>query len=159
MSEISLFSGFEMEAMFTSGYVPLMDNKKAPRILVVDDSNSAILPVSLVFSKLGCTLDAASGTFDAPDIYMKQKHDLIVLDWTLEDSNGAELIESLDSALKNERSWGEQYKTPIILYTNSNIEDLSLRKSEHFRIVDYWHKPMTLSQISKNANRWLQLLF
>ena len=106
------------------------------KVMIVEDSGTVRHEVRLLLQKIGIPLVEVAnglGMFNVIDEYGKQV-DLIIMDLTLKDEDGLDLIKMLKS--------NDRYKDiPVVILTEHADKDHVLRARE-LGISDYLRKPI-----------------
>jgi CheY-like chemotaxis protein/HAMP domain-containing protein len=98
--------------------------KNVRRLLVVEDSELQHEGIRELFSEKGVSITAVHTGAEALDVLRTQVHDCMILDLTLPDMNGFELLEKIHG--------NDEYDSvPVIIYTGKELsrdEEAKLRK-------------------------------
>jgi CheY-like chemotaxis protein/two-component sensor histidine kinase len=98
--------------------------KNVRRLLVVEDSELQHEGIRELFSEKGVSITAVHTGAEALEVLRSQVHDCMILDLTLPDMNGFELLEKIHG--------NEEYDSvPVIIYTGKELsrdEEAKLRK-------------------------------
>lgn len=111
------------------------------RVMIVEDSHTVRYEVKLILQKVGINLVEVAngmGMFNVIDEYGKHV-DLIIMDLTLKQENGLDLIENLKGR--------EKYKDiPVIILTEHANKENVLRAKE-LGVVGYLRKPIQKEEL------------
>lgn len=119
------------------------------RILTVDDSKTVRMIVKRTFKPFDCeVLEAATGAVGL-EVAAREKPDLIILDITMEDMSGLDVLEQLKNTADLEH-------VPVIMLTAEKSRDYMLRAVK-LGIKDYLHKPFKPDQVIESARRAIKL--
>lgn len=143
-----LYAGALLSAFFTifkGIYSSLMDKNKT--ILIIDDSNSALILTECVFQMEGYRTKTAENVKDAIELISSEKPDLIVLDLMLPDISGYDFLQ-MRKELQIEN-------IPVIIV--SAIDSLeSVTKIKEMGVTHFIPKPLNTELLLKTA---AELLF
>lgn len=161
MNDSYLNPDFSMDYKQENGKKIYTLDAKSPRILLIEDIVSVAQPVNNVFLELGCLPDMAFCGTEAKELYMRNKYDLMILDWSLPDTTGGDLLANLDRMIANHKLNSSSDAMPVILFTGMNAQDLNMEitNSKNFQIIDHWQKPMKMKDIIRGINKNIDMLF
>ena len=106
------------------------------RALIVDDDATLTLLVRRLLEEDGYAVDTAATADDGRVLAMVNEYDAIVLDLTLPDGNGIQIIQGLRRSGK---------KTPIIVLTGTKDADVTVRALDA-GADDYLTKPIAFAE-------------
>ncbi len=89
------------------------------KMLIVDDDSSAQKALALIFLQKGFTITVASNGEEGLQAISKERPDVILLDIVMPTMNGIKMLQKLRSA-------SEGKDIPVIIITNSDLQNLSL---------------------------------
>jgi CheY-like chemotaxis protein len=70
-----------------------------PQILIVDDDTDALVVLAKTLSCLGCVLTETTSSKEALDLVTRRKFDLLIVDLSMPEPDGFEVLEHLRSHL------------------------------------------------------------
>jgi DNA-binding response OmpR family regulator len=108
----------------------------AKRILVVDDEPKIVDVVKSYLEKSGYLVYGASNGKEAYEKFEKKNPSLIILDWMLPDTTGAEICRTLR----------QKSNVPIIMLT-AKVEEENVLEGLHIGADDYVTKPFSPRQL------------
>ena len=114
--------------------------KKKLKLLVVEDEPDICTTVQSYFGKRGFIVSTTGSGREALSMIKASRPDLVLLDISLNDLSGVEVLQEL-------RQYDKETKVVIITGQLYNNEDV--RKIFDLGISDYRHKPLVLEEISK----------
>jgi CheY-like chemotaxis protein len=119
------------------------------KILTVDDSKTVRMIVKKTFEPFDCQVIEAVNGVEGLELASSEKPDLIILDITMPDINGIEMLERLksESSLKN---------IPVIMLTAIKSSD-KLVQIVKMGINDYIEKPFEGDQLIESTKRFVNL--
>lgn len=110
-----------------------------PNILIIDDDPFSAKVLDSCFNYLGCSSKKIRNAKTAVEELTENKviYDLIVLDWTLKEMNGGELIELADFMIgpKTDEEKKMGIKRPVLAYSGMAKRGLPFHTYENFEIV------------------------
>jgi CheY-like chemotaxis protein len=112
--------------------------RKAKKVLIVDDSGDDILLAKKILEKHGLTVVGAYNWMEALEYLDKGDIDLVLLDLSMPDMNGLDLL----AIIRKERNFIE---LPVVIYTATNnvdANDCAIRGSSAY--VKKYGDPNTL---------------
>jgi CheY-like chemotaxis protein len=68
-----------------------------PQILIVDDDTDALVVLAKALSRVGCVLTETTSSKEALDLVTKQKFDLLIVDLSMPEPDGFEMLQYLRS--------------------------------------------------------------
>ena len=121
------------------------------RVMIVEDSHTVRYEVKLILKKIGIVLVEVAngmGMFNVIEEYGKSV-ELIIMDLTLKQENGLDLIESLKSR--------DKFKNiPVLILTeHANVENV-LRAKE-LGVVGYLRKPIQKDELIGRVKSLLEI--
>jgi two-component system cell cycle response regulator len=117
------------------------------KILTIDDSKTIRMILQRTFKPYDCVLIEAGNGEDGLKAAAEQKPDLIVLDITMPNMDGIQMLTLL-------RSRGDN--TPVIMLTAEAGSD-SVQKANHLGIADYIAKPFQNEALVAKVEKILPL--
>lgn len=111
-----------------------------PKLLIVDDEMDVLDIAKMYFKKRGIDVLTADNGTDAVRMISDESPDLVLLDFNLPDITGAEVLKKIRGELKSD--------TKVILVSGKE-EDMVKKETEHFGILRYLHKPLTIGVLEK----------
>lgn len=117
------------------------------KLLTIDDSKTIRLILQRAFKEYDCTLIEAANGIEGLKAAAEHKPDLIILDITMPQMNGIEMLTQL-------RQTGDT--TPVIMLTAEGGSD-SVQKASHLGISDYIAKPFQNEALIAKASKVLPL--
>jgi DNA-binding response OmpR family regulator len=109
------------------------------KMLIVDDEVDIREFAKRFFQKRGIEVLTASGGKEALDIIHNQKPHLVLLDVTMDDISGVEVLKTL-------RSEGNDIK--VIMVTGA-VEEEIINEANSWGIKGYIHKPLVLEELER----------
>ncbi len=114
-----------------------------PRVLLVDDEVSLIRPLNMIFHELNCNTLLAFDGQAFVERALRDKFDLIILDWSMPDLTGGEALNKIQALLSvKKHSQIKNFCIPVVIYSAMSLEKLSLPNCRNFQFVDHWKKPI-----------------
>ena len=120
---------------------------RAARILVVEDNPTTLMLTTKLVQRAGHQAIAASSGKEALELAVRERPDVILLDFSLGDMEGPEVARRL-RALPEEVA-----STPIIAVTGHSKEKIHSAILEA-GIDDYLSKPFRFEELSKKLSQW-----
>ena len=118
------------------------------QILVVDDEPSILSTLKKALSLEGYTVDVAGGVTLAAERVAKKSYDVLLLDVSLPDGNGVELLERL-------RAGGVE--TPVIMMSGHATIDTAVRATR-LGALDFLEKPVSTDRLLVVLDNTLRLM-
>lgn len=118
------------------------------QILVVDDEPSILSTLKKALSLEGYTVDVAGGVALAAERVAKKSYDVLLLDVSLPDGNGVELLERL-------RATGVE--TPVIMMSGHATIDTAVRATR-LGALDFLEKPVSTDRLLVVLENTLRLM-
>ena len=118
------------------------------QILVVDDEPSILSTLKKALSLEGYTVDVAGGVALAEERLAKRSYDVLLLDVSLPDGNGVELLERL-------RKSGVE--TPVIMMSGHATIDTAVRATR-LGALDFLEKPVSTDRLLVVLENTLRLM-
>ncbi len=110
-------------------------------VLIVEDSHTVRHEVKLILEKIGVALVEAAneiGMFNMIEQYGKTV-DLVIMDLTLKNENGMDLIDKLKKNINYQR-------IPILILTEHAFKD-NVLKAKEMGVVGYLRKPISKQEL------------
>ncbi len=130
--------------------------RRKPNILIVDDDQDSIVPLSNMLKEMGCTTAAVSNGFEA--IHRVTTHpedyDLVVLDLSMPDIDGQQTVLGMDKVVSNSSELKSKWKIggmPLVTYSARKKEEFELPETQYFNYVDHWCKVYPSKDIQGKA--------
>jgi len=123
-----------------------MDNKK--KILIIDDSNTALVLMEYALTEAGYIPMIASGVKEATNMISAGKPDLILLDLSMPEISGYDFLK-MKGDLKIEA-------VPIIIVSAYDSAD-SIDLTRKLGAVDFIAKPIRLDSLMEKIRQYLEL--
>ena len=120
------------------------------KILTVDDSRAVRMIVKKAFKGYDCKILEAGNGGDALDIAARELPDLIILDITMADISGMEVLERL----KQE----DATRGIHVMMLTAEKSSRFMVQAVKLGIKDYLHKPFKPEQLIESAGRVLELV-
>jgi len=118
------------------------------QVLVVDDEPSILNTLKKALSLEGYSVDVAGGVVLAQERLSKKSYDVLLLDVSLPDGNGVELLEKL-------RSSGVD--TPVIMMSGHATIDTAIRATR-LGAIDFLEKPVSTDRLLVVLENTLRLM-
>lgn len=119
-----------------------------PKLLIVDDEEDIREFARSFFKKRGIDVFTASGGRTALEIVDEESPDLVLLDITMDDMSGLDVLKSLRQ---------KQNDVKVIMVTGIESEDV-VNEANSWGIRGYIHKPLILEELEKIVLAELQSL-
>lgn len=139
----------------------LNPNLRPKKVLIIeDDEDSKNLLEFAIKSSGHQIIRWVSGTGeDVPETILKEKPDVIILDWKLENGAlGSEVISDANRMIDKYEEFRETYqnfKPKIITYSASREPSL-MKEPEHFQVVEHWSKGMGYEDLRSHVAKVLE---
>ncbi len=117
------------------------------KLLTIDDSKTIRLILKRAFNGYACTLVEASNGEEGLKVAEEQKPDLIILDITMPQMDGIQMLTQL-------RARGDN--TPVMMLTAEGGAD-SIEKASHLGISDYIAKPFQNEALVEKVQKIIPL--
>jgi CheY-like chemotaxis protein len=111
------------------------------RILTVDDSKVMRMMIKNALKDSGFEILEASCGQEGIESAAKNQPDLIILDITMPDLNGIEVLEHLRKSSSNS-------KTPVIMLT-AESDEKTVQRASSLGVSGYIAKPFTIDRVTK----------
>lgn len=115
-----------------------------PRILVVDDEHDILTLLNEILKEEGYNVDTATNAEEARRLRDARRHDLVLLDIWLPDSDGVSLL----------REWSGRHNAPVIMISGHATIDVALEASR-WGAVDVLEKPISLRRLLSSVRHAL----
>lgn len=133
---------------------------RRPKVLVVDDNTEALqLAVSLLQS-MDCDVEWAYDGDQSLGKLTTKKYDLVILDWLMPEMDGRELLLKSDKILHRKlqkSAAGLLIRTPVLIYSSVEPQDLNLPDCEHLSIEGFLSKGMKVNHMQQALKYVLQM--
>lgn len=119
------------------------------RVMIVEDSNTVRYEVKLLLKKIGVVLIEVAnsiGMYNAIEEYGKIV-DLIIMDLTLKNENGFDLIKSLKS--------GERYNNIPVLILTEHADRDNVLTAKDLGVEGYLRKPINGTELLERVSKIL----
>lgn len=117
------------------------------KVMIVEDSNTVRYEVKLILDKIGITvIETANeiGMFNMMEEYGKTV-DLIIMDLTLKNENGFDLIDKLKKS--------EKYKDIPVLILTEHADKDSVLKARELSVAGYLRKPIQKDELVERVRK------
>lgn len=104
------------------------------QILVIDDNNDIVELLKTLLESVGYDVSTSNSGKESLDLIRKEEYEIVLLDITMPDFSGLDVIQSLKDS-------GDLEKNKIILFTAAAISDAEIKKWKEFGIKDCLRKP------------------
>jgi CheY-like chemotaxis protein len=121
---------------------------KQPIILVIDDSTTNIVLLEAILTEKGYQIETALNAKEAFMRIEKQIPDLILLDLLMPKVSGFDFLEQIR---KDEKT----RKTPVIVISAINTDEVSTRKINDLEAVDFIRKPIDIQYLVNRVDEIL----
>jgi CheY-like chemotaxis protein len=117
------------------------------RVLIIDDEKSVADLIKFVLTKNDYYCNVAHSGREALDLLKMQNFDLLLLDTSLPDISGIEVLKTIkqDDILKH---------TKVVLMTAS--ADLDSQMAKKLGALDYWQKPISKKDLLEGVLRYIK---
>jgi CheY-like chemotaxis protein len=117
------------------------------KVLMVDDNPQSLILLEKILVGQSCILKIVDSGLKAIDLLRTEKFDLMVLDYSMPEMNGAETIISADKTLSTKYANEDGQMLPVIEYTSNKEETMSNLKPLYFSFVGKLCKSMPPSAL------------
>ncbi|MBI2070505.1 MAG: response regulator [Elusimicrobia bacterium] len=117
------------------------------KILVIDDEKDIGVIIARCLTRHGYRVHCVTGGKRGLDEAMSGKFDMVIVDWTMPEQSGAEIINQL-------RASQETHDLPILVVTGKRNPDF-LDDSLNVGADDFLFKPFALRHLAKKVGRLL----
>jgi len=119
----------------------MMPRTRAKHVVVAEDDSDIRLLLELHLRRLGWVVRVVANGRDVAPLVLSQRTDLLVLDWTLPDMSGAELLDAF-------REDPRTRDVPILMLT-ARAEEAAKKEGLGRGATAYMTKPFTLSELAE----------
>jgi PAS domain S-box-containing protein len=136
--------GGDSESMFSAIRLALSADKTGCRVVIVEDDVDLATVLQATFARHGIEALSVHTMADALQIIPEADPDLVVLDLTLPDGNGAELLERL-------RSTTPLRNVPIVVYTGRDIPADELKQIQQADVSVFTKSRVSVQQFEESV--------
>jgi CheY-like chemotaxis protein len=126
-----------------------MNEKTAPLVLVVDDSNTNVVLLEAILNDKGYQIETALNAKEAFQIMADKVPDLILLDLLMPKINGYDFLQQIKGDEKTKH-------IPVII-VSAVTEAENIRKTIEMGAVDFIKKPIEIQELIEKVSRTLNI--
>lgn len=133
---------------------------RRPRVLVVDDNTEALQLAVTLLQSMDCDVEWAYDGDQSLGKLTSNKYDLVILDWLMPEMDGRELLMRSDKILHRKlqrSSSGLLVRTPVLIYSSVDPQDLNIPDCEHLCIEGFLSKGMKINHMQQALKYVLQM--
>ena len=129
--------------------------ERKPKVLLIEDNIIDVLPIKTILEEIGCDVIVGFDGRNAVEQIVKNRYDLMVLDWMLPDFNGDQALINAQKIIDDKG--GINRKISFVAFSGLSTERLNLPETKNFELVDHWLKPLSLMELTKRVNHYFAI--